>query len=82
LKPRGVDQGKLSFRESLSNPWPMERGQRPVFEPGDSYFGIDRSRLPPRSVISDNDPPGHVSVRDVPPDVLRDAVVERGKFPD
>jgi len=82
LKPRAVDQGKLSFRDSLSNPWPIEAGQRPVFQPGDSYFAIDPSRLPAGSVIPDSHPQGHVSVADVPPDVIRDAVIERGKLPD
>ena len=82
LKPRGVDRGKLSFRDSLSNPWPLETGRRPVFQPGDSYFGIDPSRLPSGSVIPDDDPPGHVTIADVPAEVLREAVVERGKFPD
>src|SRR5437879_4784970 len=54
LKPRPMDQGKLSFRDSLSNPWPLETGQRPVFQPGDSYFGIDPSRLPSGSVVPDH----------------------------
>ena len=81
LKPRAVDQGKLSFRNSLSNPWPLGSGGRPVFQHGDAYFGVDPSRLPPGSVIPDPDSPGHVLVKDVPPEVLRKAVVERGKFP-
>jgi len=39
---------------------------------------IDTSKLPTGSVIRDNDPPGHVSIIDVPVDVLKDAVVWRG----
>src|SRR4051812_16898513 len=62
LRPRPVDQGKLSFRDSLSNPWPLKSGQRPVFEPGDTYFGIDASRQHPGSLVKDDDPPGHVFV--------------------
>jgi len=69
----------LSFREALSNPWPMR--DRPVFRPGDDYFGIDTSRLPPGSVLPDHDPPGHVSVLNVSAEALKDAVVERGRFP-
>ena len=81
LKPRAIDQGELSFRDSLSNPWPMKPDQRPVFQPGDSYFVVDPTRLPPGSVISDNNPPGHVSVRDVPPEILHEAVEYKGKLP-
>lgn len=82
LTPRPSDQGLLSFRNSLSNPYPLPEGQRPVFRPGQPYFGIDTSQLPEGSVIYDNVPPGHVSVEGVPPDVLKAAVTERGSFPD
>ena len=34
----------VSFRDSLSNPLP--KGDRPVFRPGENYFGIDTSKLP------------------------------------
>jgi len=81
LTPRAVDEGNLSFRDSLSNPVPLAAGQRPVLRPGEKYFGIDTSQLPKGSVVYDNVPPGHVSVRGVPPHVLKAAVVERGKFP-
>jgi RHS repeat-associated protein len=83
LTPRPIDQGNLSFRDSLSNPYPLEPGQKPVFGRGDSYFGVDTSKLPPGSVIPDNTPPGHVTVRGVPPEALKDAVIpgSRGKFP-
>jgi RHS repeat-associated protein len=69
----------VSFRGSLSNPVPG--GARPVLRPGEPYFGIQTSRLPPGSVIPDNIPPGHVSVKGVAPEVLQDAVSVRGKFP-
>jgi hypothetical protein len=81
LTPRAVDKGNLSFRDSLSNPWPLEPGQRPVLRSGESYFGVNTSKLPPGSVIPDNLPPGHISVKDVPAPTLKDAVSERAKFP-
>ncbi len=81
LKPRAIDQGKLSFRDTLSNPWPLKPGQRPVFEPGDAYFGIDGSKLPSGTIVPDDDPPGHVFVTDVTPEEIQQAVVERGRFP-
>jgi RHS repeat-associated protein len=84
LTPRAVDNGNLSFRNSLSNPWPLEPGQRPVFQHGDDFFGIETKYLPNGSVIPDNIPPGHVTVRGVSPDVLKDAATKtkiKGKFP-
>ena len=81
LTPRTSDEGMLSLRDSLSNPWPLPSGQRPNFRPGESYFGIDTSLLPDGSVIYDNNPPGHVSVFDVSPSSLKNAVVVRGTFP-
>jgi len=88
LKPRPDDNGKLSFRDSLSNPWPKLPDQRPPLGPG-PYFPVDTSLLPSGSVIPDGiagsskTPPGHVSVFDVDPAVLREAVIDaaRGKFP-
>jgi len=86
LRPRPGEEA-LSFRDSLSNPWvpPAQRppGWRPVFRPGEQYTPIDVSKLPPDSVVWDNMPPGHVSVRGVDWQTLRDAVVEelRGSFP-
>lgn len=79
LTPRAVDAGDLSFRDSLSNP--VGTGQPPVMNPGKDFIGIDTSKLPPGSVIYDNVPPGHVTVRGVTPEQLRAAVVERGKLP-
>jgi len=85
LTPRAVDNGTLSFRDSLSNPWvpPAARpsGWRPVFRPDEPYIGVDPSRLPRGSVIPDDIPPGHVSVSGVSVNDYLDAVIERGKFP-
>ncbi len=84
LTSRPQDEGMLSFRDSLSNPYPLQEGQRPVFRPGEPYFGIDTSKLPPGSVIYDNEPPGHVSVQNVTPEELQQAVNDtnvRGKCP-
>jgi hypothetical protein len=96
LTPRPQDNGYLSFRDSLSNPVepgvPGPPGGRPVFRPGEEYMRIDTSKLPPGTVIPDGVPPGHVSVRNVPPEVLKNAVTPKppkppygpdasGKFP-
>jgi hypothetical protein len=80
LRPRPGDGGRLSFRDSLSNPRPLQPGQRPVFEPGEPYFAVDPSRLPPGTVFPDNDSPGHVSVIGASPEAIKNAVVEREKF--
>jgi len=83
LTPRLVDDGYLSFRDSLSNPWPLEPGQRPVFEPGKEFIAVDISKLPQNSIIYDNIPPGHVSVNGVSAsvDLIQKAVVGKFKFP-
>jgi hypothetical protein len=81
LTPRASDNGALSFRSSLSNPWPLQPGQNPVFKPGQPYFGVDISKLPGGSVVFDNIPPGHVSIINVVVQVLKDAVIEKGVFP-
>lgn len=83
LTVRAGEEG-LSFRDTLSNPYPLAPGQRPVFRVGDDYFGISTSRLPPGSVRPDNIPPGHVTVTGVTPAALKDAATQtgiRGKFP-
>lgn len=80
LTPRTVDAGKLSFRDTLSNPYPLPAGHKPVFEVGKPYFGIRTADLPPGSkVVLDNNPPGHVSVWHVSPDALKSSVCVRGK---
>ena len=59
----------------------LQPGQRPVFRLGQDYFGIDVSLLPSEAIIRDNNPPGHVGNRGVPPQELKDAVVEQGTLP-
>ena len=81
LTPRASDNGILSFRDSLSNPYPLNPGQQPVFQFGDDYFGINTSKLPPGSIRPDNIPPGHVGVTGVMPAQLKAAVVVKGKLP-
>ena len=75
--PKGEDH--LSFRSSLSNPYPGD--PQPTMRPGREYVGIDPSGLPPGSVIVDNVPPGHVSVYVNDVDLLRSLIVEKGRFP-
>lgn len=80
-----TDKGTgLSFRDSLSNPIDGP----PVLRPGEKYFGVDTSKLPKGSVVPDNVPPGHVGVRGLTPDQVRQAIVDPfgdpflgGKFP-
>jgi hypothetical protein len=71
----------LSFRDSLSNPYPLPEGQRPIFAPGDDWVAVDTTKLPSGSVVYDNDPVGHVSVVGVTPEIVASAVVDRGKLP-
>ena len=78
LRPRPQDEGKLSFRSSLSNP--VDSQARPVFREGEPFFAVDINLLPAGSVIFDNAPPGHVSVENVPAPVIKAAVVGRGKI--
>jgi len=78
LRPRPGEK-ELSFRDSLSNPYPMEK--QPVFRPGKEYREFDPSRLPPGSVTYDNVPPGHVSVQPLPLQDLKNAIIGGGKFP-
>ena len=84
LRPR-VGEEALSFRESLSNPYPLPTGQRPVFRPGDAYFAVDAGLLPEGTVIWDDEPPGHVSVRGLDAETLQDAIRVtgvRGRLPE
>lgn len=79
----GAD-GTVSFRDSLSNPYPQRPGEGPVFNFGKDYFCVDTSKLPPGSVIPDNIPPGHVGVTGVTPSQIKDAVIgvnTLGKLP-
>lgn len=81
FKPRPQDKGMLSTRDSLSNPWPLEPGELPVFPAGRPIQVIDTSRLPPGSVVVDGAPygpaaPGHVSIGpNVDKQVVKNAVI-------
>lgn len=81
LTPRPTDFGKLSFRDSLSNPHPLLPGQKPVFDFGKDFIKVDTSKLPAGTVIPDNIPPGHVSIQGATPEQIKAAVVDRGKLP-
>ena len=83
LKPRQMDEGMLSFRDSISNPWPLEPGERPVFSPGDDFIAVDSTKLPDGSVVFDNNPPGHVSVNGILTSVetIKNAVLGIFRFP-
>jgi RHS repeat-associated protein len=82
LTPRPIDEGMLSTRDSLSNPWPLNAGQKPPLKAGEPIQVIDTSKLPSGSVIPDgapfgSQPPGHVSIGpNVPADVIKDAIIE------
>jgi RHS repeat-associated protein len=80
FKP-GSDGG-VSFRDSLSNPYPLEPGQQPVFGHGAKWSGINTGDLPPGSVRFDGGTgryaAGHVSVRGVAPATLSNAAKGSG----
>jgi RHS repeat-associated protein len=77
--PRPIDEGALSFRDSLSNP--IDAAAKPVMNPGKPWVAVDTTKLPPGSVIPDGVPPGHVTVIGATPQELQDAVIDTGKFP-
>ena len=83
IKDIRADPDGVSFRDSLSNPRP-EPGQPPlpVLRPGKPFIEVDTSKLPPGSVIHDNSPPGHVSVK-ATPEQIANAINKAGsgKFP-
>jgi len=78
LKPRAIDAGRLSFWNSLSCHAP---DGEPAFPPRVEWFAVDVRRLPPSTVEYDNNPPGHVSILDLPPETVKDAIVMRGRMP-
>ncbi len=78
LATREGEEG-LSTRSSLSNP--LGSGGRPVFRPGDRYIEIDPRKLPEGSVIRDNVPFGHVTIKGVTPEEVQKAIIDTGKFP-
>ena len=72
-----VDADGASFRDSLSDPVPKPAGPpAPVLRPIKPSIEVDTSKLPPGSVIPDNVPPGHVSVK-----ATVEAITGGGKFP-
>lgn len=82
LTPRAIDKGKLSFRSTLSNPCLLPPNGRPVFGIGEEFLGINISNLPHSvSVDFDDEPPGHVTVRDATVEDLKKARVVKGRFP-
>ena len=78
LTPRPSDNGTLSFRDSLSEPWPP--GKNLIFKSSE-YFSVDISKLPDGSVIFDNIPPGHVSVVNVAWEIIKAADIIKVNFP-
>lgn len=50
-----------STRDTVSNPWPMP-STGPVFRVRKPITEVDAAKLPPGSVVRDNDPPGHVNI--------------------
>lgn len=82
LTPRPVDNGMLSTRGSLSNPWPLQPGQKPPLPAGQPIQVIDTARLPTGSVVVDGAPfgaqaPGHVSIGpNVPAPIVKEAIVK------
>jgi hypothetical protein len=78
LKPRAVDAGRLSCWDSLSR---RDPDGEPIFPPGVEWFAVDVRRLPPSAVEYDNSPTGHVSILDLPPETVKDAIVRRGRMP-
>jgi hypothetical protein len=78
LRPRAKDEGRLSCWDSLTRQ--TDDGER-VFPPGAEWCAMDIRRLPPSAVEYDNVPPGHVSIVDLPPDVVKAAIVLKGTIP-
>ena len=72
-------ESMISARTSLSNPWPLSPGQRPVFRLGDDYVEIDPGRLSGGYEI-DIEPDGHVSIT-ASPEVIQNAVIGKGRLP-
>jgi RHS repeat-associated protein len=76
LTPR-AGETSLSFRDSLSDP--IDSKANPVFKKSE-YIAVDSRKLPVGSVVRDNIPPGHVSVRATIQD-LKGAIILKGKLP-
>ena len=80
IKDIRVDADGTSFRDSLSNSLPADGPA--VLKPGKQYIGVDTTKLPPGSVVVDNIPPGHVSVKATAEEIVQ-AIdkASSGKFP-
>jgi hypothetical protein len=82
LTPRPSDNGMLSTRDSLSNPWPLPPGAKPPLPADAPIQVIQTSKLPPGTVHVDGAPfgpmaPGHASIGpNVPAQTVKDAIVE------
>ena len=79
LTPRPVvDDGMLSVRDSLSNPYPLKPGQKPPLPVGKPIQVIDTSKLPVGSVVPAPDKiPGHTLIGpDVPAQTVKDAIIK------
>jgi RHS repeat-associated protein len=68
-----TDASGVSFRSTVSSS--ADKAQ--VFRPGDKIWAVDKSKLPPGSVVNDNVPFGHVSVTATPGEI-RAATVPGG----
>src|SRR5262245_57551507 len=77
LRLRAKDTRRPSCWDSLERV--TEEGE-PAFLPGDEWCAIDVRRLPASAVEYDNSPPRHVSILDLPPDDVKDAIVRGGGF--
>jgi len=80
FKLRPGEKG-LSFRDSLSNPWPLKPGERPVFRPGDEYVVLNPAKIQLGRIIYDSRPPGHVTIEDPVTAELIEAIEAKGRFP-
>jgi RHS repeat-associated protein len=81
LTPRPQDEGRLSFRTSLSN---STNGDRPTLRPGEKYIAVDPGKLPDTVIVEyDDKPAGHASVIGALPDEIVAAIDEgaSGRFP-
>ena len=85
LKPDicSLDMGSMNMGGYVfvNTPSHLEAMAVPVFPPGGRYIEVDPSKLPSGTVIPDNVPPGHVTVRPISPQILKDAIIGKGTFP-
>ena len=72
-----VDADGVSFRDSISNPFP--KPENLPMRPG-PYIIVDPSKLPPGTVIPDGVPPGHVTVTATLKEIV-EGMVGHGSLP-